>query len=298
MSHWQVGDVRISKFVEKESTGSVHRFLILDATPEACKDIEWLKPGFMTEKGELHFSIHALVVETPSCRIIVDTCFGNDKQRDNERSNMLSGPFLLDLEAAGYSASSFDYVMCTHLHLDHVGWNTVLVDSKWEPTFKNARYLIAASEYEYWSQEREKQQFGDYMRDSVDPVFADGLVDLIQTDHKLCDEVWLEPTHGHTPGHVSMRIASKGEQALITGDFIHHPCQMARPHWCTTADFDKKAVESTRRRMLAQLATEPTLVIGTHFAGPTAGRVVRDGEVWRFDTADSTVKPIITPGRN
>ena len=285
MSHWQIGDVRISKFVEKEATGSVQRFLLLDATPESCKDIEWLKPCFMTEKGELHSSVHAFVVETPSCRIIVDTCYGNDKQRENERSNMLSGPFLRDIESAGFPASGFDYVLCTHLHVDHVGWNTVLVDGKWNPTFKNARYLIAASEYEYWSQEREKQQFGDYMSDSVDPVFTAGLVDLIKTDHKLCEEVWLEPTHGHTPGHVSVRIASKGEQALITGDFIHHPCQMARPHWCTTADFDQNATEATRRRMLAQLATEPTIVIGTHFPGPTAGRVVRDGDAWRFDPA-------------
>ena len=102
MSHWQIGDVRISKFVEKEFVGSVHRFLLLDATPEACQEIEWLKPYFMTENGELRLSIHALVVETPSCRIVVDTCFGNDKQRENERSNMLSGSFLRDLEAAGF----------------------------------------------------------------------------------------------------------------------------------------------------------------------------------------------------
>jgi glyoxylase-like metal-dependent hydrolase (beta-lactamase superfamily II) len=169
VSHWQIGDVRISKFVEKEFAGSVHRFLLLDATPEACKDIEWLKPYFMTENGELRLSIHALVVETPSCRIIVDTCFGNDKRRENERSNMLCGSFLRDLEAAGFPASSFDYVLCTHLHVDHVGWNTVLVDGKWEPTFKNARYLVAGAEYEYWSWHREKQQFGDYMGDSVDP---------------------------------------------------------------------------------------------------------------------------------
>jgi hypothetical protein len=80
----------------------VHRFLLLDATPEACKDIAWLKPHFMTENGELRLSIHALVVEAPSCRIIVDTCFGNDKQRENERSNMLCGSFPRDLEAAGF----------------------------------------------------------------------------------------------------------------------------------------------------------------------------------------------------
>lgn len=151
MNHWQIGDVRVSQFVEKEFAGSVHRFLLLDATPEACKEIEWLKPHFMTENGELRLSIHAFVVETPSCRLIVDTCFGNDKQRENERSNMLSGSFLRDLEAAGFPPSSFNYVLCTHLHVDHVGWNTVLVDGTWEPTFRNARYLVAGGEYDYWS---------------------------------------------------------------------------------------------------------------------------------------------------
>jgi len=283
MSDLQIGDVRISKFVEMESTGYPNKHL-LGATPESCRQIGWLKPDFMTENGELRGSVCSVVVETPNCRIIVDTCWGNDKRRNRPHANMLSGPFLRDLEAAGFPASSFDYVLCTHLHGDHVGWNTVLVNGKWEPTFKNARYLIAGSEYEYWSWERGKQLQGDYMGDSVDPVFSAGLVDPIETDHKLCDEVWLEPTPGHTPGHVSIRIASKGEQALITGDFIHNPCQMARPHWCSTFDSDQKAAESTRRQMLEQLATESTLVIGTHFAGPTAGRVVRDGEVWRFDT--------------
>jgi glyoxylase-like metal-dependent hydrolase (beta-lactamase superfamily II) len=160
----------------------------------------------------------------------------------------------------------------------------MLVNGKWEPTFKNARYLIAGNEYEYWTWHREKQHAGDYIGDSVDPVFAAGLVDRTETDHKLCDEVWLEPTPGHTPGHVSVRIASKGHRALITGDFIHSPCQMARPQWCTTADFDQKATESTRRQILAQLSTESTLVIGTHFPAPTAGRVVGDGHVWRFET--------------
>jgi glyoxylase-like metal-dependent hydrolase (beta-lactamase superfamily II) len=129
-----------------------------------------------------------------------------------------------------------------------------------------------------------KESAGDYMGDSVEPAFAAGLLDRVETDHELCAEVRLEPTTGHTPGHVSVRIVSKGEQALITGDFIHSPCQMARPHWCTTADSDQKAAESTRRQMLTQLATEQTLVIGTHFPGSTAGRVIRDGEAWRFET--------------
>jgi glyoxylase-like metal-dependent hydrolase (beta-lactamase superfamily II) len=284
MSSWQIGDVRITKIVERESTGSIHRFLLLDATPEACKEIAWLHPHFMTEQGELHISVHALVVETPRCRIIVDTCFGNDKKRTRPGFHMLSGPFLHDLDAAGFPVDGFDYVMCTHLHVDHVGWNTVLVDGTWEPTFKKARYLMATTEYAYWCQNRDEQQFGDYFGDSVKPVFDAGLVELVAANHRVCDEVWLEPTPGHSPGHVSVRIASRGEQALITGDFMHHPCQMARPHWCSTADYDQRAAEATRRRMLAQLADEPTLVIGTHFAGVTAGRVVRDGAVWCLNT--------------
>jgi len=169
VTYWQIGNVRVSKFVEKEFTGNVHRFLIPDATPESCKQMDWLKPHFINESGELRLSVQAFVIETPTCRIIVDTCFGNDKRRENERSNMLTGPFLHNLEAQGFLVSSFDYVLCTHLHVDHVGWNTVLVDGQWETTFKNARYIVAGAEYDYWSWHREKQQFGDYMSDSVDP---------------------------------------------------------------------------------------------------------------------------------
>jgi glyoxylase-like metal-dependent hydrolase (beta-lactamase superfamily II) len=124
MTSWQIGDVRVTKFVEREGVGSIHRFLLLDATPEACQPIHWLRPHFMNEVGELYIAVQALVVETPTCRIIVDTCFGNDKQRTNERWHMLSGPFLHHLEEAGFAADRFDYVLCTHLHVDHVGWNT------------------------------------------------------------------------------------------------------------------------------------------------------------------------------
>ncbi len=90
------------------------------------------------------------------------------------------------------------------------------------------------------------------------------------------------PTLGHTPGHVSVRIASRGEEALITGDFIHHPCQMAHPEWSSSADDDPRRAERTRREVFASLADTPTLVIGTHFAAPTAGRLVRDGDAFRL----------------
>ena len=136
--------------------------------------------------------------------------------------------------------ADYGQVLLTHLHVDHVGWNTMLVDGKWVPTFPNARYLIGRAEYDYWRAEEDgvEDPSTSYFHDSVKPVWDAGLVDLVETDHKVCDEVRLEPTLGHTPGHVSIRIRSRGEDALITGDFTHHPCQMAKPEWAAEDDLD------------------------------------------------------------
>jgi glyoxylase-like metal-dependent hydrolase (beta-lactamase superfamily II) len=196
---------------------------------------------------------------------------------------MRHGPFLEDISAAGYPRESIDTVLCTHLHVDHVGWNTMWVDEKWVPTFPNARYLFGRTEWDHWSQEQNSQARGeDIIGDSVQPIVDANLADLVDSDHKITDEIWLEPTPGHTPGHVSVRISSQGEDALITGDFMHHPCQMARPNWRSSADYDGEWAENTRNDLLEQYADQPVLVIGTHFATPTAGHILRDGDVYRF----------------
>lgn len=283
MLQWRIGDVTVTRIVEIESLGG-SRFILPDATPEAVRDIPWLVPHFADEAGKLKMSIHALVIEAPGRRIIVDTCIGNDKQRDVPAWTRMQTGFLRELEAAGFAPDTIDTVLCTHLHVDHVGWNTRLVDGRWEPTFTRARYLIGRTEFEYWqAEETDADPATSPFHDSVKPVFEAGLVDLVDTDHVVCPEVRLEPTLGHTPGHVSVRIRSGGEQALITGDFIHHPCQMARPEWASSFDYDQTASTDTRRRMFGGLVADGTLVIGTHFAEPTAGRVVADGGVWRFD---------------
>ena len=283
MLKWRIGEVTVTRILELEATGGT-RFILPDATPEAIQPMAWLKPHFADETGRLRMSVHALVVETPSKRIIVDTCIGNDKQRDIPTWSNLQTGFLNDLVAAGFHPDSIDTVLCTHLHVDHVGWNTKLVAGKWVPTFPRARYLIGRAEYEYWLAEEAANQAPERspFHDSVKPVFDAGLVDLVETDHRVCDEVSLEPTLGHTPGHVSVRIRSKGQEALITGDFAHHPCQLARPDWASRADFDPDASTATRRRMFGELAASQVLVIGTHFAAPTAGKVVQDGDAWRF----------------
>jgi glyoxylase-like metal-dependent hydrolase (beta-lactamase superfamily II) len=279
---WRIGEVTITKIVELEVSGG-SRFILPQATPEAILPIVWLQPDFADERGRLKMSIHALVVETPSRRIIVDTCLGNDKgNRRIPTWNNLQTSFLADLVAAGYARETIDTVICTHLHVDHVGWNTMLVDGSWVPTFPNARYLMGRVEFEHWTTRHEREDMTAVLADSVAPVRDAGLVDLVETDHRICDEISLVPTLGHTPGHVSVRILSQGEEALITGDFMHHPCQIARPEWSSTADSDPDAAQRTRRLMLTRLCDNPILVIGTHFAGRTAGHIVRDGDAFRL----------------
>jgi glyoxylase-like metal-dependent hydrolase (beta-lactamase superfamily II) len=282
MNRWRIGDVSITRIVELEVTGG-SRFILPQATPEAILPIPWLQPHFADERGRLRMSIHALVIETPTRRIIVDTCLGNDKEnRRIPTWNRLQGPFLADLAAAGYPRETIDTVLCTHLHVDHVGWNTMLVDGRWLPTFPAARYLMGRTEFDHWTSRDDRADMSAVLADSVLPVFDAGLVDLVETDHRLSDEVSLWPTPGHTPGHVSVRIASRGEEALITGDFMHHPCQIARPDWSSAADSDAEAARRTREDMLSRLAQSPTLVIGTHFATPTAGHILRDGDSYRL----------------
>jgi glyoxylase-like metal-dependent hydrolase (beta-lactamase superfamily II) len=206
---------------------------------------------------------------------------GNDKERDLAMWNRLQGPFLEKLAEAGHPPESVDVVLCTHLHIDHVGWNTRLVEGRWVPTFPNARYLFGRIELEHWlaSAGDEDRRI---MADSVRPVLDAGLADAVEPDHVVTGEVRLEPTPGHTPGHVSVRIRSQGREAVITGDLMHHPVQCAEPLWQSHFDVDPDAARATRRRFLEQQADRDVLVLGTHFAAPTAGHVVRAGAAWEF----------------
>ncbi|MEQ8661070.1 MAG: MBL fold metallo-hydrolase [Gammaproteobacteria bacterium] len=279
---WKIGNVNITRVVELAAPTSV-RFMFDGVTKEDLLAIDWLKPHFVTDSGHMLFSIHALLVESEGRRIIVDTCLGNDKPRLVEGWGMRNGPFLDDIAQAGFPREQVDAVLCTHLHVDHVGWNTMREGDRWVPTFPNAEYLFAREEWAYWSA-HEQDEFGPVVEDSVRPIVDAGLARLVAPDHRLTSEVWLEPTPGHTPGHVSVRISSAGEDAIITGDMTHHPCQMVHPEWAAHADVDPLQSTATRRAFYARYADRPVLVIGTHFATPTAGHVVRDGDAWRFVT--------------
>jgi glyoxylase-like metal-dependent hydrolase (beta-lactamase superfamily II) len=281
MNSWKIGDVKITRIVESEAPWN-GTWLLPDATPEnVVREADWLLPHFSDETGRLRMSIHALVLESQGKRIIVDTCIGNDKVRSNPAWNKLQLPFLKDLATTGYAREAIDRVVCTHLHVDHVGWNTMLVDGKWVATFPNARYVIGGTEWDFWSH-FDGKDMRDPVDDSVRPVVAAGQADLVESTHRITDEVWLEPSPGHTPGHHSVRISSKGADAVITGDLMHHPIQCRFPEWDDSFDSDGAMAKRTRRAFCDKYADSSVLVFGTHFATPSAGRIVRASDSFRF----------------
>jgi glyoxylase-like metal-dependent hydrolase (beta-lactamase superfamily II) len=160
------------------------------------------------------------------------------------------------------------------------------VDGKWVPTFPQARYLFGKQEYDHWVHMRNTGGYHDFahMDDSITPVIDAGLVDFIGPDHEITDEVSLFPTPGHTPGHVSVLIRSRGEEAVITGDLMHHPIQLSYPQRHANFDMDKDQGARTRQAFVDRFGGRNTLVIGSHFSDPTSGWIVRDGESWILKT--------------
>ncbi len=276
----ELGAIRIERVVEW--TGPTRpTWLLPDATKEAvAAHRDWLAPHFLDERGRFLMSIHAFLVRAPGLVVLVDTCVGNDKPRQNPTWSMMQTAFLADLAAVGVTPEAVDVALCTHLHVDHVGWNTRRVDGRWVPTFPRARYLFARQEWAHWSSVLEAET-PTIMADSVRPVIDAGQAELVEMTHRISPELALEPTPGHTPGHVSLSIRAGGREAVITGDLMHHPVQCAEP-WASSFDTDAEAARATRRAFCARSADSGRLVLGTHFASPTAGRIVAHGDAWRF----------------
>ena len=234
--------------------------------------------------GNLVLSIQAFLVRTRHHTILIDTCVGNHKARplrpfwNLQRLNT----FLPRLAAAGVAPESVDYVMCTHLHGDHVGWNTQLRDGRWVPTFANARYIFGRQEWESL-QALHRTVPQPHLVDSVLPVIEAGKVQLVSNDFALDDEVWLEFTPGHTPGHVSIHLASQGAEAVITGDCLHSPVQCLEPAWIMRADSDPELAKTTRLNFLERYSDSKVLVCASHFPQPSFGRVVRRDQAFWFN---------------
>jgi glyoxylase-like metal-dependent hydrolase (beta-lactamase superfamily II) len=282
MQTWQIGEAKITKVLEMEQQwpGTA---LLENATSDVVLGTDWvLGPYADPKSGRFRLSFHAFCIEVGDEKIVVDTCAGNDKVRPNfEGLAGLKTGFLDNMIAAGFGPDDVTAVVCTHLHVDHVGWNTHLVGEEWKPTFPKARYLFGETEWNHWKVE--PQIYGDVVGDSVRPCIDAGLADLVASDLRLNDLVWLEPTPGHTPGHHSVRISSGGQDAVITGDLVHHPIQFENLDWVSNPDVDPAAAIATRRNFTERYCDDHTLILGTHFGGPSCGHLRRHGEAWRLD---------------
>ena len=280
--HWQIGDVQVARIVEINDHHDPFTMLSTECEPDMGKHYPWLIPHFAEPDGTMKISFQAFALKTPTRTIIVDTCIGNDRESEFPIFSHMQTSYLEDLVFAGYEPGKVDVVLCTHLHFDHVGWNTRKVNGKFVPTFPNARYLFSKGEYEHWQGQRPGNAHVAHFAEAIDPVIEAGLVDLIGDAHQVCAEVSLIPTPGHTPNHVSVLIRSRGEEAVITGDLMHHPIQLARPDLPVNSDSDKPLGVATRTAFCERFANRDVTVIGSHFCDPTAGRVVSDVRNWRL----------------
>ena len=245
----------------------------------------WMEPWALDPvSGRLVLTIQAFLVRTRHHTILVDTCVGDHKPRPLRPFWHMQklNTFLPRLAAAGVAPEDVDYVMCTHLHWDHVGWNTQLRDGRWLPTFPNAKYIFAEVEWKSFEALHRRQPQPHFV-DSILPVMEAGQAQLVSSDFALDDEVWLEPTPGHTPGHVCVHLASRGAQAVITGDCIHSPVQCAEPGWIMRADQDAALASATRRRFLERYCDSGVTVCATHFPEPSVGRIIQREDAFWFD---------------
>ena len=284
---WQVGEIEITRVLEFEAAlfepGVIHP----ETSPEIIEQHRtWLEPRLMDPaSGLLVFAFHSMIIKTPRATILVDTCSGNDKERPHKpRYHRKDWPYLANLAAAGFAPEDIDYVLCTHLHVDHVGWNTRLLGGRWVPTFPNARYLFARQEWEYWrvAELRGRYTTDPYYEDSLLPVMESGQADLVATDHAFDDNVWIEPWPGHTPGHVCVVVRSRQASAVLSGDIMHTALQCAEPQLNSCFCVDPEIARATRRRFLETFADGPAMVIPAHFPTPTAGWIRSHEGSFRF----------------
>jgi len=273
---WEFGGHAVTQIVEMEMPVS-QRFLLHGADSEAIAALDWLQPHYVTTEGKLLSTIQAFIIDDGVNRIIVDTCLGADKRRALAIWSGLDGPFLANLAAAGYAAETITHVVSTHLHLDHVGWNTRRDNGRWVPTFPNARYVVAHQEWESWKDHQDSDQ-AEVIADSVAPLFEAGRVDLLDWNGPVTKSIRLVATPGHTNGHVSVAIEDGSRRILVTGDTMHHPVQIAHPEWGSPADADPEQARATRRRLVDDATNHDWLLLGTHFSRRPCGCVLaRDG---------------------
>jgi glyoxylase-like metal-dependent hydrolase (beta-lactamase superfamily II) len=285
----RIGSFEISRVADFEGPAFDPVEFFPDFDPEAVHaNADLLGPRLIDPvTGKLVFSFHSFVVKTGRHNILIDSCIGNDKERPaRPQWHRMRTSYIADLGRCGVGVDDIDFVMCTHLHWDHVGWNTRLADGKWVPTFPKARYIMARREFDHWKGVHDSgadtphaTAFGD----SILPVVATGQAELVGDDYALEDGLWFEPYPGHTPGNVVIHARSGGERGVFVGDVLHHPLQCLKRAWSTRACTDPDGSRVSRTRLIEEHADSGTLVLPAHFPDPTAGWIRRHGAAYRFD---------------
>ncbi|MBI3799691.1 MAG: MBL fold metallo-hydrolase [Deltaproteobacteria bacterium] len=277
-----IGNIQLAKVLDSLEPTSP-RFLYVDKRKDDFDPhLEWLQPHFVDPEKRMLLSIHTFLIQTKHHTILIDTCIGNEKQNlAFAQWNGRQGFYLRDLAAASCAPESVDYVFCTHMHLDHTGWSTRLQDGRWTPTFPNAKYLFNKREWEHWQNEPNPEDQA-VVQQNIVPIIEAGQVEWVDNAWGIDDEVTLIPTPGHTPGHCRVLLRSNGQEAVITGDMMVHPVQIAEPQWQQQADVDKALAIETRTQFIDQHCDSDTLILGTHFNTATGVHIVSKGEQKRI----------------
>jgi glyoxylase-like metal-dependent hydrolase (beta-lactamase superfamily II) len=271
------GPFEIHRIVEFEGPFREPEHLIPSAVSEALQSTRtYADPRYFNQaENKLIMAFHGILVRTPRALILVDACLGNDKHRPFVPEwHMRSGPFIEDMASVGVSVEQIDYVLCTHLHADHVGWNTQLVDGRWVPTFPNATYLFGREECEFWQDDEEANHRS--WEDSVQPVFEAKQGKIVDSNHEIEPGVSLVPAFGHSPGHIMLKLDDGKTKAYVIGDVIHHPVQVEHPAWSSQFCWDADKASAMRTNILEQVADTDQWLIPAHFPTPTAVRVTSD----------------------
>jgi glyoxylase-like metal-dependent hydrolase (beta-lactamase superfamily II) len=277
MVQFKVGSTTITLIPEMIDRSFKFRSFFPKSTDEdIAAHLHWMSPGhYDAGTGRLLLSMHSWLIDTGKHKILVDGCVGNDKTRPTRPDWCnLDTPFLARLHAAGAHPEDIDFVLCTHLHADHVGWNTRLVDGRWIPTFPNAKYVFSRREHTYW----EERLAGDNgsghhllsYQDSVLPVIQAKQALIVDDYHEIAGCLILAPAPGHTPGHVAIWLQSNDEAGVFTGDILHHPIQLIHPSWSCFGCQDQEEASVTRRHVLEQCADRNALLLPGHFMAPHA----------------------------
>lgn len=275
----KIGDVEVWRILDWHGLFQRPERLFPNAPEDVARIIEDRSPGCIDDAtGRLILPVQGFLLKLPGAVILVDACVGNQKTCGfADWAGRDDGRFLAGLVAAGVAPASIDIVFCTHLHVDHVGWNTKLENGRWVPTFANARYLLPEADNEHYGKDP-----GEMYTESVLPVIAAGQAEFVSGAHEIARGVSLFPTPGHTPGHASVLIESQGARAMITGDAIHSTAQCWHPGWHFRFDADPQAAEVSRRRLLETAAETGPDVLGAHFALPSIGRIRAAGDAFEW----------------